>query len=133
MNSEELQKTRDVLFRRLHPDPEQATLAATLVLEYDGVLEAEAFGPLHLRVRYDLSRICLSMLIDILQMAGFHIDNNLLERLRRALHFYSEDAQRASLNIACQNPLRRDTPSSPSIEVRSQSALHEKDPWRQYL
>ncbi len=93
-------KTREIAFSPLHPDPCQAESAAACLLPRDGVVEARALNPLRLLVRYDLLSITLEDIEAVLMERGFHMDNSLMSKLRRALAHYVEENQRAALG--CQ-------------------------------
>lgn len=102
MNSpgENLLKRREIAFCTLHPDPNQAGSAVALLREVDGVRAAEVVNPGLLEVHYHLLAICLEDIETLLERNGFHLDNRLLHKLKRALYHYSEEAQRANLGCA---------------------------------
>jgi hypothetical protein len=95
----DLVKTRDIVFRPYHPDPSQAETARQLLDGLDGVLEADALDPVHLRVTYHLPEISLRLIVESLEELGFHLDGSLVQRMRRALIYYSEETQCA--NMGC--------------------------------
>jgi hypothetical protein len=92
-------KQRQIAFDSLHPNSEQAHTAARFLSEVDGILHAQATGPLLLQVRYDLLKTTLEEIEDALRELGMHLDGALLIRLRRAVHYYVEDTQR--MNWGC--------------------------------
>jgi hypothetical protein len=93
-------KQREIVFRDLHPNPNQAHTAAQFLVEVEGMIRATPVTPILLEVSYDLLRITLKQIEDALGEIGLHIDNSLLFRLRRALYHYSEDTQRQ--NLGCE-------------------------------
>ena len=93
----ELIKHRDIYFVELHPDPNQAQTAALLLADVEGVIQVTPIKPHHLRVSYHLLELSLEQIEKGLQETGLHIDNRLLYRLKRALHYYTEEIQRANL------------------------------------
>jgi len=97
---QELIKQREILFRDLHPNPNQAHTAALFLAEVEGMIRATAVSPILLEVSYDLLQITLKQIEDALGEIGLHIDNSLLFRIRRALYYYSEDTQRQ--NLGCE-------------------------------
>lgn len=96
-SSSDLVKTRDILFRAHHPDPDQARTAQLLLDGIEGVRSAEALDPVHLRVTYNLPQVSLRVIEDSLAELGFHLEGSLLQRMRRALIDYSEETQCANL------------------------------------
>lgn len=98
----DLIKRREILFQAVHPDPEQARTAAGLLAGVDGILELAAVSATHLALSYDLGRVCLRDIERALEAAGFHLDNSLLSKLRRAVWYFAEDTQRA--NLGCEDP-----------------------------
>ena len=96
-------KHREILFRGPHPDPYQAQSAALLLSDLDGILAvrlAEAVDHV-LYVTYDVHLICLQHIEEILGEVGYHLDNNLMVRLKRAIYYYTEQAERETLG--CQD------------------------------
>jgi len=92
-------KYREIGFCSPHPDPQQA-LSATLVLaDIDGIIRVtipdRARNALH--VSYDLNRISLNVIEDLLSELGFHLDNSLLAKLKRALYYYTEENELQAL------------------------------------
>ncbi|WJW75943.1 hypothetical protein QVG61_02295 [Thiohalobacter sp. IOR34] len=93
-------KHREICFRGPHEHPDQARLAMQVLDDVDGILQVSARGPELLAVSYDVSRVSLQLIEALLAELGFHLDNHLLNKLRRALYYYSEEVQQAQLN--CQ-------------------------------
>ena len=89
-------KHRDIYFVEFHPDPNQAHTAALLLADIDGIQQARPVDPRHLRVSYHLMSVSLEQIENGLTEMGLHIDNRLLYRLKRALHYYTEETQRAN-------------------------------------
>ena len=90
-------KHRQIAFDPLHPDQRQAHTAAQFLADVDGIMDAEATGPLLLELRYDLLKTTLEEIEEALRELGMHLDGALLFRLRRAMHYYIEETQRLSL------------------------------------
>jgi hypothetical protein len=95
-------KHRQILFQPIHADREQAPTAAQLLKGVGGILELEAHSPTCLRLVYDLGEVCLRDIEAALDEVGFHLDNSLISKLRRAVWYYAEDTQRA--NLGCHDP-----------------------------
>ena len=98
--TEDLTKRRDIDFQVPHPDPRQAHSAALLLRNVEGVLELEAVSFTLLRIAYDIRFITLLEIEEGLTAAGFHLDNSLMNKLRRTICYYAEETQRA--NMGCE-------------------------------
>ena len=127
-------KHREIGFRELHPDPDQARSAGLLLFDVPGVREVQAVNPTLLRIRYHVLEVSLEQLEIALDEAGFHLDNRLFCRLKRALHYYTEEVERA--NAGCP---RGSTNCTQKVYItRYRLAAHGcRDPrpehWREYL
>lgn len=97
---DDLIKRREILFDPLHADRHQARSAAGLLNVLDGVHHAVPEHPTLLHVIYDLRWISLEIIETGLGEAGFHLDNSLMVRLKRALFHYTEETLRA--NHGCE-------------------------------
>jgi len=127
-------KQRDIIFHTLHPEPNPARSAALMLNDVDGVEHVEAMTTTRLLVRYDLRQITLAIIEEALRDVGFHLDNALLIKLKRALHYYSEETERANLGCpACQVKTTREV----FIKHYRERQHGCRDPrpahWRQYL
>ena len=97
--ADSLDKQREIAFCTLHADPDQAGTAAALLVDLDGIDGAERISEAVVRVAYRVSHVCLADIEALLEERGFHLDNSLINRMRRALVHYTEDTQRS--NIGC--------------------------------
>lgn len=86
-------KHRQIWFRGPHHDPNQAQTAALVLSDVEGILQVQPQQPDLLQVTYDVRVITLQVIDGLLAELGFHLDNNLLVKLRRALYYYTEAAQ----------------------------------------
>ena len=93
----DLIKCREIDFVEPHPDQHQANSAVDLLLGLDGIVSAAAPTPTRLLVTYRLPELSLELVEEMLSRIGFHLDNSLLAKLRRALVHYTEDTQCANL------------------------------------
>ncbi len=93
-------KQRDVLFHPLHDDENQAITASKMLVDLDGIVLADALSTTHLIVRYDLRFFTLDVIEELLKTVGFHLDNNLLIKIKRALYRYTEETERANLGCS---------------------------------
>jgi len=90
-------KQRDVMFNPLHDDEYQASTASQMLIDLEGIISADALSETHLIIKYDLRFFTLADIEELLSTVGFHLDNNLLIKIKRALYRYTEDTERANL------------------------------------
>jgi hypothetical protein len=127
-------KQRQINFRDLHPERNDARTAADFLAGVDGVLRAEPETPLLLNVSYDLTHTCLQEIEQALDELGLHLDNGLLYRMRRALYHYTEDTLRENFGYK-----RAGSNCTKRVFARRYEALEHgcRDPrpehWRRYL
>ena len=93
----ELLKHREIAFCPLHPDSNQAKSASFLLINVNGIYAAQPLNQHILQVTYNIRYITLKVIEDALTELGFHLDNSLFAKLKRALFYYSEDTQLANL------------------------------------
>jgi hypothetical protein len=93
----ELIKQRDILFMSPQRENDPASSAIILLNEIEGIIEVSRLHPFGINVTYHLLKITLNDIEDALQEIGFHLDNSVLSKLKRALFYYSEDTQLANL------------------------------------
>ena len=65
----------------------------------EGIDLVEHISQALIRVHYQINHVCLADIENLLEERGFHLDNNLLHRMRRALVHYMEETQR--INLGC--------------------------------
>ena len=127
-------KQRDVMFNPLHDDENQASTAAQMLIDFDGIVLADAVSETHLIIRYDLRFFTLVDIEELLSTVGFHLDNNLLIKLRRALYRYTEETERA--NMGCtegQSNCTRETYINRYQKLPHGCRDKRPDHWRTYL
>jgi len=93
----DLIKRRDIHFMSPQAVNNPAASAIDLLGEIEGVQELIHKHEHSLVVCYDLSKISLNDIEDLLMEVGFHLDNSILSKLKRALFYYAEDTQLANL------------------------------------
>jgi hypothetical protein len=101
-SAEEFIRHRELAFRDPHAEPDQARSACLLLADTDVVHEVRVLGPNRLVVTYDLRQVTYVELESALMELGFHLDNSLVMKLKRALYNYSEDTVRANLGLPNQ-------------------------------
>lgn len=126
-------KRRELIFRALHPDPAQAQSAAALLEGTPGILALEPLSPILLKVAYDVRAITLAAIEQSLAEVGYHLDNSLFLRLKRALYYYSEETQRANLGL--EKGCERCVEAFVRGYEQRQRGCRDKRPehWRAYL
>lgn len=127
-------RTREIDFYPLHPDPNQAQSASHLLEGIDGIECVRVFPPVRIEVRYDLTMVTLQEIELALMEVGFHLDNNLFAKLRRALYYYTEETLRANLGMTQgQGKSTRDV-FVKNYQSRPHGCRDERpDHWRSYL
>lgn len=88
--------------------------------------------PTHLRVRYHVCEYTLEGLETALSSQGFHLDNSLLSKLKRALAYFCEGIQRS--NVEANEP---DIKSQQAFMKVYENHLHgdrddTPEEWRDY-
>ena len=127
-------KHREIHFRDLHPERNDARSAAEFLNQVDGVLTTEPVTPIHLNLSYDLAWVCLEEIEAALDELGLHLDNGLMYRIKRALYHYTEDNCRE--NCGCE---RGDSNCMKRVFAKRYEALehgcrdHRPEHWRRYL
>lgn len=126
-------KHREIRFCRLHPDAEQAHSASLILSDVEGIHRLHPHEPHILHVSYDITLISLSAIEGGLLDLGFHLDNTLLVKLMRALHYYTEEAEKA--NIGCPDGGCADKQVFINRYQRLRHGCRDRRPehWRNYL
>ena len=101
-SSDEFIRHREVAFRAPHSEPDQAQAACLLLSDTDAIQDVRLLAPNLLVVTYDLRDVTFAELESALTELGFHLDNGLMIKLKRALYNYSEDTIRANLGLPDQ-------------------------------
>ena len=132
-------KQREIHFSCLHPDHHsdkqgQAHSSALLLLGIPGIHKVEALSPTCLFVQYDLHQVSLCLIEDALIEVGYHLDNSLLVKLKRALYHYSEETER--INLGCCESQKKTTREVhiKQYQIREHGCRDERPAhWRTYL
>ncbi len=94
-----LLKSREIRFFQFHPDARQAHSAALFLNDIQGIDEARPQSDTVLHVRYDLSQITLAAIDSALTELGFHLNTTLMDKFKRALYYYTEEAECANYGL----------------------------------
>ena len=130
--SHDLIKHRELAFCSLHADPNQASSAMLFLSDVDGIIHLDLIDTHRLAVSYDIRQLSLQLIEDALIELGFHLDNSLMFKLKRALYYYTEQVQ-------CQNMGCPGGPCTRDIFInrysRKQHGCRDDRPayWRKYL
>lgn len=127
-------KIREVSFCAINPDPKQAHTATLLLTGMEGIVDAHPLADHLLQVRYDINHITLRVIEEVLDELGFHLANNLMCKLKRALYYYTEDTQRANLGLDGQ-PAPKDVKVFVQRYEKLRHGCRDDRPehWRNYL
>lgn len=106
----DLEKDREIVFHAL-PNG-QAERALALLEGLEGLAVTVGLDGKRLLVRYHVCEYTLESLEMALTDQGFHLDNSLLSKLKRALAYFCESVQRS--NLAANEP-----------DIKSQQAFME--------
>lgn len=127
-------KQRDVMFSPLHDDENQSSTAAQMLIDLDGIVLAESISSTHLIINYDLRFFTLVDIEELLSTVGFHLDNNLLIKIKRALFRYTEETERANLGcIEGQSNCTREAYINRYQKLPHGCRDKRPDHWRSYL
>ena len=99
-----IRKQRNVLFAKFPPG--QVPEASDFLSRIDNLQLEQSHQERSLGVAYDLYQHCLEEIEGALEDHGYHLDNTLLSKMKRALIYYVEETQRHNLD-APQRPLKR--------------------------
>ena len=98
-NNENYLRQRELIFKGPQNENQQIEAAWLMLREADAVMEVRSGGDNRLWVSYDIRRITYAEIEQALIEVGFHLDNSLISKLRRALYHYQEDTIRANLGL----------------------------------
>ena len=93
----ELLKQREIHFHNHDPNAHDARDAMQLLLGVKGIENLAALTRDCLHISYDLRLISLQIIEAALLEIGFHLDNSLLNKMKRALFYYTEETQLMNL------------------------------------
>jgi hypothetical protein len=96
----DLEKIREIVFHDLPAG--QAEHALVLLEGLEGLVATVGSDGSRLLVRYHICEYTLEGLETALASQGFHLDNSLMSKLKRALAYFSESVQRR--NVAADEP-----------------------------
>lgn len=131
MQAQDIDKQRDVVFAALPPDQVPQALQLLTGLEGLTALPSTTYRR-GVAVRYSVLDFTLEGIESALVDQGFHLDNSLVHKLRRALVHYCERVQRENLRAPVRDTKAREI----FINAYEQHAHgdHDETPeeWRSY-
>lgn len=86
-------KQHEIHFRNVDPVANDAREALRLLMDARGIVDISALTSDCIRVSYDIRQITLQVIEAALSEVGFHLDNGLLNKMKRALFYYTEETQ----------------------------------------
>ena len=102
-------KHREIHFCSLHAKGSAPAHSAMLLLaDVDGITGLHPTSATCLRVSYDLRILSLQITENALIEVGFHLDNNLFNKLRRSLYYYTEETQCVNMGHVHDSKMTRD-------------------------
>lgn len=126
----DLEKVREIVFHDLPVG--QVERALSLLDGLDGLTVELGELPNQLRVRYHVCEYTLESLEIALSSQGFHLDNSLLSKLKRALAYFCEGVQRR--NVAANEPDIKSQHAFVKVYERHLHGDSDETPeeWREY-
>jgi len=126
----DLEKVREIVFHDLPVG--QADRALSLLDGLDGLKVELGELPNQLWVRYHVCEYTLEGLEVALASQGFHLDNSLLSKLKRALAYFCESVQRR--NLAANEPDIKSQQAFVKVYERHLHGDRDETPeeWREY-
>ena len=131
-NNHDLTKHRELAFCQLHADPQQASSAMFLFSDIDGIMHLDLVDTHKLAISYDIRLITLEVIEDTLIELGFHLDNSLLFKLKRALYYYTEEVQRENIGYA-KSQITRNVFINRYNRLQHGCRDDRPEHWRKYL
>ncbi|MDP1927510.1 MAG: hypothetical protein Q8K62_03265 [Thiobacillus sp.] len=126
----DLEKEREIVFHALPLG--QVERALSLLDGMDGLTVTVGTEINHLQVRYHVCEYTLEGLEAALSNQGFHLDNSLLSKLKRALAYFCESVQRR--NVAANEPDIKSQQAFVKVYERHLHGDRDETPeeWRSY-
>ena len=126
----DLEKNREIVFHSLPAG--QAARALSLLQGMEGLEVAAGDDANRLRVRYQVCEYTLEGLETALASQGFHLDNSLLCKLKRALAYFCESVQRN--NVEANEPDIKSQQAFMKVYERHLHGDRDETPeeWRDY-
>ena len=109
--------------------------AAIILNNIDGIYEAVKVNASTLSVGYNLAKVSLEMIEGLLIELGYRLDNNLVNKSKRALFYYVEETHRINNNLSDDSYIKLD-PGKLLQKYQSQRGENDTTDlghWKKYL
>lgn len=93
-------KHREIVFNSPQTESHPAHSAVLLLTSVEGIEKLSAIDSHHLLISYNILHLTFADIEMALQLVGYHLDNSLLVKLKRALYHYTEETERSNLGCA---------------------------------
>ena len=93
-------KQREIVFNYPQAEKRPAFSASLLLTGIHGIENITTLTAERMLISYDIQQITYDEIEQVLQEIGYHLDNSLLMKLKRALYNYTEETERANLGYA---------------------------------
>jgi hypothetical protein len=127
-------KQREIVFYYPQAEQRPAHSASLLLTGLHGIETVNTLTSERLLIGYDISLVTYNEIEQVLEEIGYHLDNSLIMKLKRALYNYTEETERA--NLDCSNGQCKCT-RDVFIKQYSSNPHGCRDPrpehWRSYL
>ena len=94
------QKSREIQLRGPTEPSLNADGAIFLLADNEGIRNAIKLNDLRFSVSYDLTIVSLEQIELALAEVGFHLDNSLINKIKRAIDYFTEDNQRRNHGLS---------------------------------
>jgi len=102
-------KHREILFAEPYDQNEPPSqLAMLLLVDAPGIIHLHPVSDTQLHISYDLRMVTLEIIESGLNEVGFHLENSLLCKLRRALCHFTEETQCLNMGYHPDSKTTRD-------------------------
>lgn len=116
-------KTRKISFYH-----KQAEDALDMLKDVSSITKVSLQNSKQIAVTYDIRKLSLQIIESALKEVGFVLNNGLLQRIKRAICAYCEDAERERLGINFEDEIHKDT-----LQLNKRTALDPRpNDWRNY-
>lgn len=133
-HSDECIKHRDILFSPLHDQDKPPSQLATLLLaDAPGIVSVFPTSDTQLHISYDLRIVSLDIIESSLTEVGFHLDNSLFCKIRRALCHFTEETQCLNMGYRPDSKTTRDIYICRYLRLPHGCRDERPNHWRKYL
>jgi len=133
-HSDECIKHREILFDALYDQDETPSQLATLLLtDAPGIINLQPISDTQLQISYDLRMVNLETIETGLSEVGFHLENSLMSKLRRALCHFTEETQCINMGYHYNSKTTRDIYICSYMKLPHGCRDDRPNHWREYF